>query len=855
MVAAVQQQAQDEPNHQQQQQQTVARENFLNRMIHDHRDNASSYVTTYYDRYANEFTTFANHFHDNATVNEKKLYHFLMYTAYRKKRPSTPGFSMDADSLIADVLATEEKFSHHGDMDSDTWEQTHLQIVAENPDYEPCGISQFNKYRGGLKGLAELQNPTLNADELFKSGRIKKLTRTVRNRKAKINRRLLKEVPLEKVIPFKTLPHIPEIEEKFWDRSKRTPAWKKIMAGLRNRFFFLWTITAIIRGEALWKARLCDFVSVVFQSKADPSAYEIMAQIIDDGKTNDGSDVQLGRALRHLDPFMCPIGAIGFYLLARFMLTDEDEHFDYTDNSSWFNAALLVGEHVTRNSNTTVVGTRMYSTTVSEILNELGLPEAKKIHFGRSEGPALLEVQELDSDQIRQLGNWKKDVFQSVYSQGFPLAALRGSAGFDVGKGLHLNPRTSLEVPYQEELYGLFFQHVETHLEGLSDQRSTARYHLEFLKSLRRVVVQDAAHMIVNGRSHPLFDMHPGFQTALFRQRYVEDMRQHLQNMETHPTTIQQQINTVLPQVGHQFHALHQVMLQNYQNTTNQLVSINGQLAFFGTQHQQQQAWHHEQRQMHAQQRHWHIEQMQLFQMQANNMANAAGASLRRTYQTSEDSPPPAILPTITPAARPRQPTMPQQHEQTPNNSPLPPVPTVQVPATAEHHPLLDDDLQEQLEDDTDPPPVAANEEQLQTQTINIPPLRPTYQSTTQVIQDWFGYAPSPFESFGGLLGLENTNIRGQQTWRQRQGYTSAQSKQFGRIRKVARCVAVRTCIDTDREFTNSNVFDLDFMQEDLMAGAASLMEHIVSKKRVPNSGAEPNITLRGMEVALEGFL
>ena len=45
--------------------------------------------------------------------------------------------------------------------------------------------------------------------------------------------------------------------------------------------------------------------------------------------------------MRHIDVNMCAIGALGFWLFGRFMVTDEVEQMDFSDNKSWFNIKLL----------------------------------------------------------------------------------------------------------------------------------------------------------------------------------------------------------------------------------------------------------------------------------------------------------------------------------------------------------------------------------------------------------------------------------------------------------------------------------------------------------------------------------
>jgi hypothetical protein len=51
--------------------------------------------------------------------------------------------------------------------------------------------------------------------------------------------------------------------------------------------------------------------------------------------------------MRHKYVNMCLIGALGFYLMARFDMTGEK--FDFSDNSSWNNRKLLVSPTHSKN--------------------------------------------------------------------------------------------------------------------------------------------------------------------------------------------------------------------------------------------------------------------------------------------------------------------------------------------------------------------------------------------------------------------------------------------------------------------------------------------------------------------------
>ena len=45
--------------------------------------------------------------------------------------------------------------------------------------------------------------------------------------------------------------------------------------------------------------------------------------------------------MRHVNVKMCTIGALGFWLYARFLITNEIDNIDWTNNQTWFNIKLL----------------------------------------------------------------------------------------------------------------------------------------------------------------------------------------------------------------------------------------------------------------------------------------------------------------------------------------------------------------------------------------------------------------------------------------------------------------------------------------------------------------------------------
>ena len=112
-------------------------------------------------------------------------------------------------------------------------------------------------------------------------------------------------------------------------------------AALRDRFQFLMTLSAVMRSDSIYKADLCDLCDFSFKQGGEHSPYHIL--ILRDGGGKSVQDkTQFGKVMRHRYPELCPIGALGLWLLARFDITSEQDNIDFLDNESWFNNKLLI---------------------------------------------------------------------------------------------------------------------------------------------------------------------------------------------------------------------------------------------------------------------------------------------------------------------------------------------------------------------------------------------------------------------------------------------------------------------------------------------------------------------------------
>ena len=134
--------------------------------------------------------------------------------------------------------------------------------------------------------------------------------------------------------PMEAVQHIITIGELFFHNGiRKTGGNRVIHAALRDHFTFLATMCGLLRGETLYKAELSDVFRISVKNDEDPHPFFVMMMQFSTGKVNQGFKLY-GRMAQNFDVNVCPIGALGFYLLYRFHNSNEMDGVDFCDNSS-----------------------------------------------------------------------------------------------------------------------------------------------------------------------------------------------------------------------------------------------------------------------------------------------------------------------------------------------------------------------------------------------------------------------------------------------------------------------------------------------------------------------------------------
>ena len=97
-----------------------------------------------------------------------------------------------------------------------------------------------------------------------------------------------------------------------------------------------------MQSDSVYKADPADMCNFNFKQPREPDPYHIVVMRDGDGKRSKKGKAQYGKVIRHRLAELCSIGALAFYLLARFGITKEYESWDFTKNETWYNVKVLI---------------------------------------------------------------------------------------------------------------------------------------------------------------------------------------------------------------------------------------------------------------------------------------------------------------------------------------------------------------------------------------------------------------------------------------------------------------------------------------------------------------------------------
>ena len=151
----------------------------------------------------------------------------------------------------------------------------------------------------------------------------------VKGRQPWMDRENYKEKMDKSSAPMEVVRHIGAIETSFFTNGISRPSGVRVIhVNLRDWFTFLATLCGLLCGKTLFKAELSDVFRALVQKEDDPHPLFVMTMKFATGKVNQGIKLY-GRVARYFDVNLCPIRALGFYLLYQFRHSKEIEELDF----------------------------------------------------------------------------------------------------------------------------------------------------------------------------------------------------------------------------------------------------------------------------------------------------------------------------------------------------------------------------------------------------------------------------------------------------------------------------------------------------------------------------------------------
>ena len=89
------------------------------------------------------------------------------------------------------------------------------------------------------------------------------------------------------------------------------------------------------------------------------------------------------------------------------------------------------------------------------VFNKLEILSNDFVHFGRGIGPIEMELNQMEPQYIKNLGNWKSDTQDELYLDNMSINIMKEMTGSSENHKVHYNPRTVPKPP--EELQRRIF--------------------------------------------------------------------------------------------------------------------------------------------------------------------------------------------------------------------------------------------------------------------------------------------------------------------------------------------------------------------------------------------------------------
>ncbi|KAJ6780567.1 hypothetical protein PWT90_10658 [Aphanocladium album] len=240
-------------------------------------------------------------------------------------------------------------------------------------------------------------------------------------------------------------------------------------------------------------------------------------------KQNQHGRLKTAGALRNRQPLVCLLGALAFYFLLRWDLTEEPFP-DLSHKASWYKVRLIRGFG---NDSTATFSYNSQRDWVVKAFGYAGIHSKKKTHIGRSSGAKTAELKGVSEEQIRRAGRWNQEQIVGCYLSALPRKFMRVMAGHPAQPGCFEVRRANLTPP--DTLLSLIWPDLDQWKGRQVDDLATAGF-IDLLLYLREVILQDSVALKPQFPASPIWN-HPVFQHPEYRV-YSQQLQSSIQEAE-----------------------------------------------------------------------------------------------------------------------------------------------------------------------------------------------------------------------------------------------------------------------------------------------------------------------------------
>jgi hypothetical protein len=307
---------------------------------------------------------------------------------------------------------------------------------------------------------------------------------------------------------------------ELWDHSESSPE-----CHFRTLLDLLLGHYLLARGGDRRAAEISDLFTFEFAGEGPTRCMPVILTTRG-GKQNQHGRLETAGALRNMDPQICLLGGLAFYLLYRWDLTDEPFP-DLSQRPAWYNIRLLKGSAAGA-SCTASLAYNSQRDWVSKAFDYAGVVSHKKTHIGRSSGAKPVELKGISEDQIRRAGRWNQEQMVGCYLNSLPRKFMRIMAGHPPQMGCFEIRRASVAPP--SELLSLIWPELDRWRDRFGLQNGqindlAAMGLTSLLFYLREVILQDSVIM------RQRFPNSPIWNHAVFQHKAYEQFSAHVQEV------------------------------------------------------------------------------------------------------------------------------------------------------------------------------------------------------------------------------------------------------------------------------------------------------------------------------------